>query len=88
MNVNQIQNNQVANIGHIINHPTYSQICGFLFYLLSVLLSEVGRVSKSCTQVKVLLLYNNSDSSRSKSTHHLLTWASLNIHTQMAEAAI
>ena len=30
---------------------------------------QLGRVRKSCTQVKVLLLYNNSNSSRSKSTH-------------------
>lgn len=37
--------------------------------LLTGILPEVGRLNKNYTQVKVLLLYNDNESSRSKSTN-------------------
>lgn len=41
----------------------------FMAITLAVI-AEVGGVSKSCTQVKVFLLYyNNNDSGRSRSAH-------------------
>ena len=43
----------------------------FRLYEYHAFQAEVGRESKSCTQVKALLLYNNNDASRSKSTHQI-----------------